>query len=111
MMEATSVYILNMKTAEGNVVQVVSADLYDWMQEQIGFKKEYDIPDNLLALHKKVPQAKDIKKKVVLTEGNEQVDTWKHVLGCSRDFKTEHEAYKSLGQMCEYAGEIDVYLQ
>lgn len=110
-MDSIFVYILTIKTAQGTEVQVISADLYDYMQEQIGKNLSYEIPEHLINLHSKVPCAKNINKNVVLNEGTEQKDTWKHILGCSRNFKTENEAYKSLGNMTEYAGEIDVYLE
>jgi hypothetical protein len=108
--DGTAVYILNIKTAQGNEVQLISADLYDFMQDQIGLTLSYQIPDSLLALQKKVPKSKVINNKVVLNEGSEQKDTWKHMYGCSLDFKTERDAYKAISQTCEYDGEIDIYL-
>lgn len=110
-MDSISVYILTIKTKQGNEVQVISADLYDYMQEKIGKSLSYEIPDQLLNFQKKVPHSKSVAKNVVLNEGTEQEDTWKHILGCSRNFKTENEAYKSLGDLMEYAGEIDIYLE
>lgn len=110
-MNNVAVYILNINNQANNFVTLISADLYDWMfEEMLSGNQSFDIPENLLKEHNSLPNAKMLEKHVVLDEEDMQQSLWKHIMNSSKDYKSTFDAHRAIERNYEYCGEIDIYL-
>lgn len=114
MQDKIAAYILNITTENGEMVKIISADLYDWLQEQvfsIQGNMQVQVPQELIDIHINcVPQAKKITSSLNLRVDCAQKDMFAYVIECSQNFRSSKDAYDSMHNRVEYVGEIDISL-